>query len=64
MQRLQVKTKTYYDKNSRQMSLVAGQRVLVLLPGNSNSLLCNWKGRYTVLRKVNDTNYEIDLGHE
>ena len=48
---LQVKMKTYYDKNSRQRSLAAGQRVLVLLPDSINSLLCNWKGPYTVLRK-------------
>ena len=42
---------------------MAGQRVLVLLPDSNNSLLCNLKGPYTVLRKVNDTNYEIDLCH-
>ena len=60
---LQVKMKTYYDKNSRQRSLAAGQQVLALLSDNNNSLLCNWKGRYTVLRKVNNTNYEIDLGY-
>ena len=35
----------------------------MLLPDSNNSLLCNWKGPYTVLRKVNDTNYEIDLDH-
>ena len=59
----QVEMVTHYDKNSRQSSLAAGQWILVLLPDSNNSLLCNWKGPYTVLRKVNDTNYEIDLGH-
>ena len=59
----QVEMETYHDKNSRQRSLAAGQRVLVLLPDSNNSLLCNWKGSYTVLRKVNDMNYEINLGH-
>ena len=54
---------THYDKNGRQRSLAADQRVLVLLPDSNNSLLCNWKGQYTVLRKVNETNYDIDLGH-
>ena len=42
---LQVKMKTYYDKNSRQRSLAAGQRVLILLPDCNNSLLCNWRDR-------------------
>ena len=60
---LQVKMKTYYDKNSRQRSLAAGQRVLGLLLDSNSSLLCNWMGPCTVLRKVNDVNYEIDLGH-
>ena len=60
---LAVKLKTYYDKNSCERSLAAGQRVLVLLPGSINSLLCNWKIPYIFLRKVNNTNYEIDLGH-
>ena len=54
---LQVKMKTYYDKNSRQRSLAACMRVLVLLPDSNNSLLCNWKGPYTVLRKLKDTNH-------
>ena len=60
---LQVEMEAHYDKNSRQRSLAAGQRVFVLLSDGNNSLLCNWKGPYAVLRKVNDTNYEIDLAH-
>ena len=60
---LQVEMETYYDTNSRQRSLAAGQRVLVLLPDSNNSLLCKWNRPYTVLRKDSDTNYKIDLGH-
>ena len=50
---LQVKMKTYCDKNSRQRSLAAGRHGLVLLPDpdSNNSLLCNWKGSYSVLKK-------------
>ena len=33
---LQVEMETHYDKNSRQRSLAAGQRVLVLLPDSNN----------------------------
>ena len=46
---LQVEMKTFYDQNSRQRSLAAGQRVLVL-PDSNSSLLCHWKKLYTVLR--------------
>ena len=35
----------------------------MLLPDSNNILKCIWKGSYTALRKVNDTNYDIDLGH-
>ena len=35
---LQVKMKTYYEKNSRQRSLAAGYRVLVLLRDSNDSL--------------------------
>ena len=52
---LHVEMEKDYDKSSGQ-TLAAGQQVLVLLPDNNNSLLCNWKGPYTVLRKVDDTN--------
>ena len=58
-----VNMKTYCNKNSRERSLAAGERVLVLLQDINNSLLCNRKRPYTVLRKVNDTNYEANLGY-
>ena len=38
---LQVEMETYYDKNSHQRSLAAGERVIVLLPDSNNSLLGN-----------------------
>ena len=55
---LEVKMKTFNDKNSGHRSLAAAHRVFLFLPDSNISLLCNWKGPYTVLRKVNDTNYE------
>ena len=32
------------------------------MPSNSNKLMASWEGPFTVLRRVNETNYEIDLG--
>jgi hypothetical protein len=58
-----MKMKTWYDRRSRQRSLQAGQKVLMLLPTSNNKLLATWQGPFTVLRQVNETNYEVDLGH-
>ena len=49
------------DKSSRKRALVEGQKVLIMLPSNSNKLIASWEGPFTVLRRVNETNYEIDL---
>ena len=50
------------DKSCRKRALVEGQKALILLPSNSNKLMASWEGPFTVLRRVNETNYEIDLG--
>ena len=41
--------------------LEAGQQVLILLPTSSHKLLMQWKGPFTVTRKVNKWNYVIDV---
>ncbi|XP_072039803.1 uncharacterized protein [Amphiura filiformis] len=58
----QQRQKTWYDKHSRDRSLRPGQQVLVLLPTHPSKVLTRWQGPYIVTRKVNDLNYEIDVG--
>ena len=55
------RTKKWYDKSSRKRALLKEQDVLILLSNNSNKLIASWEGPFTVLRRVNETNYEIDL---
>jgi transposase InsO family protein len=55
--------KKWYDRFARTRSFQPGQRVLVLLPSSTNRMLAQWQGPFTVIRKVNTMNYEIDLGH-
>ena len=50
------------DKSSRKRALLEGQKILILLPTDSNKMMASWEGPFTVLRRVNETNYEIDLG--
>ena len=42
------RTKKWYDKSSRKRALVEGQKVLILLPSNSNKLMTSWEGPFTV----------------
>ncbi|XP_072035947.1 uncharacterized protein [Amphiura filiformis] len=58
----QQRQKTWYDKHSRDRSLQPGQQVLVLLPTHPSKVLTRWQGPHIVTRKVDDLNYEVDVG--
>ncbi|XP_078000635.1 uncharacterized protein LOC144453240 [Glandiceps talaboti] len=53
--------KTWYDQAARQRSFNVGDKVL-LLPTSSGKLEASWHGPYTVTRRLNEVNYEIDVG--
>lgn len=50
-----------YDKKTRSRSLKEGERVLILLPTDSNKLLMQWKGPFVVRKKINRVDYDIDV---
>ncbi len=39
-----------------------GEKVLLLLPTKSKKLLMHWKGPYTIIQKVGDLDYRIQMG--
>ena len=53
--------KTWYDHHARERELVAGKKVLVLLPTESNKMKAQWQGPYHVVRKVGLVDYEVDM---
>lgn len=53
--------KKNYDKKTRSRSLKAGEKVLILLPTDSNKLLMQWTGPFLVRNKLNRNDYEIDV---
>ena len=52
--------KKYYDTRTKDRKFVKGDRVLVLLPTDSNKLLLQWKGPFKVTQKVGRQDYRID----
>ena len=53
--------KHYYDSKKRPRNLEVGEKVLILLPTESNKLLMQWKGPYSVVGKFNNCDYKIDV---
>ena len=52
--------KKYYDSRTRDRKFAVGDRVLVLLPTDSNKLLLQWKGPFKVTHKVGKHDYRVD----
>lgn len=54
--------KKYYDRKVKPRQLCVREKVLLLLPSDTNKLILTWKGPFTVLEKRSDVDYVIDLG--
>ena len=53
----QAKQKRYYDKRTKVRRFQPGDKVLVLLPTDTNKLLLQWKGPYDVTKVVGPSDY-------
>ena len=61
LKKVQVKQKAYYDRRTRSRKFDVGDKVLLLLPTDSNKLLLQWKGPYEVVEVVNRMDHKIDV---
>ena len=57
LEKVQIKQKTYYDKRARSHKFDVGDKVLLLLPTESNKLLLQWKGPYEIVEVLNRMDY-------
>ncbi len=62
MKKSKSKYKIQYNKKARPREYKEGDEVLLLLPTDANKLLMHWKGPFTIVKKINRMNYQIDLG--
>ncbi|GFX00496.1 transposon Ty3-G Gag-Pol polyprotein [Trichonephila clavipes] len=60
MEEMQVKRKTWYDKNAVN-EFKDGDLVLVLATSRANKLAVQWIGPGTILNKISETNYLVEI---
>ncbi|GFX92681.1 CCHC-type domain-containing protein [Trichonephila clavipes] len=61
MEAMQVKRKTWYDKNAVKREFKDGDLVLVLATSRTNKLAVQWIGSGTILNKISETNYLVEI---
>ena len=61
VRKLDIKQNAFYDKRARLRKFDVGDKVLLLLPSESNKVLLQCNGPYEVLEVVNAMNYKINV---
>ena len=62
LEKSQKRYKRHYDRKAKPRRLEVGDRVLILLPTDSNKLLMQWRGPYTVESRVGANDYRVKVG--
>ena len=61
VRKLDIKKNAFHDKCARSRTFDVGEKVLLLLPSESNKVLLQWNGPYEVLEVVYVFNYKINV---
>ena len=61
VRKLDIKQNAFYDKRARLRKFDVGDKVLLLLPSESNKVLLQWNGPYEDLEAVIVMNYKINV---
>ena len=62
LEKSQKRYKRHYDRKAKPRRLEVGDRVLILLPTDSNKVLMQWRGPYTVESRVGANDYRVKMG--
>ena len=57
----QRKSKERYDKQPTERFLQPGDLALILQPDDDSKMMSQWKGPYSVIRRCDSNNYEIQM---
>ncbi|GFU85952.1 retrovirus-related Pol polyprotein from transposon 297 [Trichonephila clavipes] len=61
MEEMKVKRKAWYDKNAVKREFKDGDLVVVLAASRANKLAVQWIGPGTILNKISETNYLVEI---
>ncbi|GFR87729.1 zinc finger protein [Elysia marginata] len=64
LEKAQERQKHYCDRTAKCRKFSVGEKVLVLLPTDSNKLLMQWKGPFKVVATVRVNDYRINMGEK
>jgi len=59
----QRKSKERYDKQSTERFLRPGDLALILQPDDNSKMMSQWKGPYSVIRRCENNNYELQVNN-
>ncbi|GFO14865.1 Zinc finger protein [Plakobranchus ocellatus] len=62
LEKAQGRQKHYYDRTAKRRKFSVGEKVLVLLPTDSNKLLMQWKEPFEIVATVGINDYRIYMG--
>ena len=51
----------YYDRRAKPRSFKVGDKVLLLLPTDSNKLLLQWRGPFEIVEVLNRVDYRVNV---
>ena len=61
LQKVQGKQKVYYDRRAKPRSFKVGDKVVLLLPTDSNKLLLQWRGPFEIVEVLNRVDYRVNV---
>ena len=61
LQKVQGKQKAYYDRQAKPRSFKVGDKVLLLLPTDSNNLLLQWRGPFEIVEVLNCVDFHVNV---
>ena len=61
LSKAQCKQRKYFNRKAKAKHLEIGDKVLLLLPTKENKLEMQWQGPYSIVKKVRENDYVIDI---